>query len=444
MPTLVEGPAGATASQAAMANETTDPPDDSASGPRAVDTKLVRPKLRRIERAERTLGGERVIILRDPMGVAESFALDAEFAPVLDLLDGSRTVLQIRQSLRMRGVLDLPVDALADFVADLRDEGWLEDDVFRTRWAALHADFLAEDPRVPRHAGLLYPAEPDQLTAHYGEVLGDRERTRADSDVVGVLVPHGPLELVGPTLDATLVDLPRAEDLDTIVILGTDHGPGLLPFAVANRGFDTPLGPVAADTALLAALGRRVEWAYREEVRHRAAHSIELATVTLRMIYGDAVPPVVAVLCGANVLRARDPDAGDRFVAALEALLDGRRALLWGSAELSHGGTAYGRPALDTAGLTALEDRDRGCLDDLLKGRLDALTRKCKEDHPQGRPSGGAVMRTLRQLVPDARAELAAYRATPLPDTATKDEPGDTRTMSVAGLAGVRFIAPPR
>ncbi len=397
-----------------------------------METQVLRPSLRRVERVERDLEGERVLILRDPMDVAESFALDAEFAPVLDLLDGSRTVLQIRQSLRMRGVLDLPVDALAEFVDTLRVEGWLDDDTFRQRWAAMHADFLDEDPRAARFAGLLYPADPASLDAAYRDIFGDEPRTRGDSSVVGVLVPHGPLELVGETLAKTLTDLPRPEDLECVVILGTDHGPGLLPYAAARRGFDTPLGPLPAHTQILDALDRRLDWAFREELRHRSAHSIELAAVTLRALYGDAVPPIVPVLCGPGVLRTRDPEAAERFATTLEALLEGRRALVWGSAELSHGGVAYGRPPLDRAGVASLEDRDRQCLNDLIRGRVAALSKKCKADHPQGRPSGGAVMNTLRQLLPDARAELAGYRAVEVPT--------DDVSPSIAGLAGVRFL----
>lgn len=378
------------------------------------------------------LDGERVLILRDPMDVAESFALDAEFAPVLDLLDGTRTVLQVRQSLRMRGVLDLPVEALTDFVENLSAEGWLDDDAFRDRWAAMHADFLDEDPRAARFAGMFYPADPHLLRSAYAGILGDAPRVREKSPVVGLLAPHGPLELVGPTLSQTLVELPKPEDLDCVVILGTDHGPGLLPYAAARRGFDTPLGPVPAHAELLDALDRRLEWAFREELRHRGAHSIELAAVSLRALYGDAVPPIVPILCGAGVLRTRDPQAAERFTATLEALLDGHRTLLWGSAELSHGGVAYGRPALDRAGVASLEDRDRACLDDLVRGRIGALSKKCKADHPQGRPSGGAVMNTLRQLLPDARAQLAAYRAVEIPT--------DAPSPSVAGFAGVRFL----
>jgi len=377
-----------------------------------------------------------VLILSDPMGVSESFALDAEFAPALDLLDGSRTVTQIRQSLRMRGVLDLPADDLTAFVDSLSAAGWLDDESFRARWEDLHADFLDEDPRAARFAGILYPADPQAVGSAYAQILGPSPRTSPGSDAVGVLVPHGPLDLVGDVLAATLVDLPPADMLDCIVVLGTDHGPGLLPYAATRRGFSTPLGIVPAHEPLLDALDRRVEWAYREELRHRGAHSIELSALTLRALYGEAVPPIVPILCGVGVLRTRDSEAGERFLDALETLLEGQRALIWGSAELSHGGVAYGRPALDDAGVEELQDRDRGVLEDLVRGRTQALARKCSEEHPQGRPSGGAVMSSMRALLPDARAHVQLYRS-----AAPIDAPMDA-SPSVAGLAGVQFFRP--
>ncbi len=372
-----------------------------------------------------------MLILRDPLGIAESFALDADFAPVLELLDGSRTPAQIGQSLRMRGVLDLPTEDLEAFVEALSEQGWLDDEAFRERWAGLHADFLDQDPRAPRFGDVFYPADPKRLSSSLDARLGIDARVAAETTTIGVLHPHGPLDLTAPVLDTTLRGLPQADAVDVVVVLGSDHGPGLLPYAVARRGYDTPLGTVPLDVATANALDRRLPWAFREEIRHRSAHSIEIAAVLLRAIYGDVVPPMLPILCGASVLRARDPEAGERFVATLEALLEGRRVLVWGSAELSHGGVAYGRPALDRAGVQSLEERDRACLDDLVHGRDRALADRCAAEHPQGRPSGGPVLATLRQLLPDARIEVCAY------ETVETAGPGGIGS-GLAGLAGLR------
>jgi hypothetical protein len=384
-----------------------------------------------VDRIRQRRDDEDVLVLRDPLGVAEPVAVAAKYAPVLDLLDGTRTPAQVRQSLIMGGGVDVHADDLQAFVHDLAAGGWLDDAGFRERWEGLHAAFIAANPRPARFAGVLYPDDPATLRTRLADHFADVERTRAGSDVRGVLVPHGPPELVGSVMDRTLTDLPPANELELVVILGTDHGPGLTPYVATRKAFATPLGVVANATETFDALRRRVPWIDREEIRHRDAVSIELAVVYLQHVYGDGCPPILPVLCGQTVLRGRTDGHAARFVAALEALTEDRPVLYWGSAELHHAGEAYGRPAVDAAVAADLAARDEACLADLAAVRVDALASRCREPHPQGRMSGGAVMTTLASVVGDKqRAEVTAHE--------TKTIPGSASTV---GLAGVRFQA---
>jgi AmmeMemoRadiSam system protein B len=408
---------------------------DDEVGQHSGNSFLDRPKLRKVDRIRAVHDGEDVVVLRDPLGVAESFAVGAAYGKLLDLLDGTRTPAQVRQSLLLRDGLDVHAADLEGFVADLSDGGWLDDAAFRRRWEGLHAAFLAADPRPARFAGTLYPADPAELRRSFAAALGEVDRVRAGSDVVGVLVPHGPPELCGSVVAATLTDLPAPRDLDLVVVFGTDHGPGLTPYVATGKGFATPLGTVRNATETFAALQRRVPWIDREEIRHRDALSIEAAVLYLQFAYGDACPPILPVLCGQTVLRGSSGPDGHAalFVAALEALCEDQRTLYFGSAELSHAGEAYGRPPLTPSIAEDVGARDRACLDDLCAARDEALASRCREAHEQGRPSGGAVMTTLAQLLPSSyRAEIAAYETRSVPGSA----PG------TVGLAGVRFRSP--
>lgn len=389
------------------------------------------PKLRNVDRISSGGSSPQQVVVRDPLGVADSFALDATFGRVLDLLDGTRSVAQVRQSMLMRGGQDIDLHDLTQFVAGLSDAGWLEDDAFRTRWQATHHDFIAAQIRTARFAGLLYPSSQTELRAALEATLGPAgPRTISNSKLCGVLVPHGPLELVGPTVDLALQGLPRAQDIDLVVVIGTDHAVGLTPYAVTAKTFETPLGQVAGAPALVAALERRVPWILREQIRHRDAVSIELATVLLQYLYGDKCPPMLALLCGQGVFAAGAETPPELALASVEALTEDRRVLWWGSAELSHGGPAYGRPALSDADRNALHNRDRACLDSLARGRREQLRSRCTEAGPQGVPSGGAVMTTLASLLPSGtRMRLASYT--------TKTIPG--KDDGIIGLAGVRF-----
>jgi AmmeMemoRadiSam system protein B len=397
-----------------------------------------RPKLRKVDRYAHRREGEDLLVVRDPLGLAEPFGLDAELAPVLDLLDGTRTLPQIRQSLLMGHRLDLPLADLSAFVAQLRDQGLLDDDAFRERWADLHADFLGSPVRPPTLAGLVYPDDPTVLAAALERWLpaipAGPPRTRPHTSLLGVLVPHGPLEAVGALLDETLRGLPPPDAIEHVVILGTDHGPGLLPYVTTDKAYVTPRGTLPLATDLQAAVERRVPWARREQLRHRDAISLELAAVLLQHVYGDRCPPVLPVLCGITALV--DPEqrpAAERFELALGSLCEGRPVLWWLSAELGHAGPAYGRPPLTEAQRVELQARDAELLAALRTGDEAALVRTTLREHPQGPPSGGpTLVAAARMLPPGYRGELVRQTRYAAPG----DEPG------VVGAAGMRLHLP--
>lgn len=399
-----------------------------------------RPKLRKVDRFEHRRGSEDLVVVRDPLGLAEPFGLDAELAPVLDLLDGTRTLAQLRQSLLMGHGLDLPLPDLAGFVAQLQGQGLLDDDTFRERWADLHSDFLEAPVRAPTLAGLVYPANAEALAAELDRVLPatpiGSPRTRPDGTIVGVLVPHGPIDAVGPLLDETLRGLPPPEALEHVVILGTDHGPGLLPYVVTDKPYATPRGTLPLAANLLSALERRIPWVRREELRHRDAISLELAAVILQHVYGERCPPVLPVLCGITALV--DPEqreARERFELALGSLCEDRPVLWWVSAELGHAGPAYGRPPLTPTQRVELQARDAELLAALRTGDERALVKAALREHPQGPPSGGPTLVAAARMLPAGyRGELVRQTSYEAPG----EEPG------VVGVAGMRLHLPRR
>lgn len=383
-----------------------------------------RPRLRKVERIALSRGDAPLLVLRDPLALAEPLAIDAEFAPLLDLLDGTRTAAQIRQSLRFGPGLDVEVAAIEDFAADLSAGGWLDDDVFRARWAELLDDFLAADTRPATLAGVLYPEDPAVLRAELAAALP----LGPQPDAIGLIAPHGPLAITGDVMRSTAFAIDPRE-LDFVVVLATDRQPGLLPYAVTDKAFATPLGEVQCERSVVAALRRRMEWIDREEIRHRTADTIEWAALWLQHACGGAPPPIVPLLCGETACGKDELDARGRELAlALESLTDGARAFVWASAELGHVGPAYGRPALGEAELAAVEDRDRAVLDAFVRGRAPALFAAAGRVPAQGRPSGLAVLGTLTELggtIPRIRA----YALAPVP--------GDV--SGHVGLAGVHL-----
>ncbi|MCA9660902.1 MAG: AmmeMemoRadiSam system protein B [Myxococcales bacterium] len=392
---------------------------------------MERPKLRKLERHRLDRDGEVLIVLRDPLGVSEPVGLPEAAAPILDLLDGQRTPKQLRQSLLFRGEA-FDRDELAELLEDLSDAGLLDDDAFRRRWRAMLDAFLESPRRPPRFGDVLYPGDPSALREFLDARLGDpaARRTRG-SDLAGLVVPHQPLGRSAALLDRTLRDLPEADELDLVVVLGTDHHPGLTPYTATDKIFDTPLGPVASDVALVGSLGRRIEWLRREEIRHREALSVELAAIYLRYLYGDASPPILPLLCGHSALLVGDASAAaDDFQAHLGDLSDDPRVLWLAVAELGHCGPAYGRPPLTDETAEQLQARDRGLLEALARGQVHELHRRCLGEDPQlGPPSGAAVLTTLARLLPVGyRGDISTYEVLPAPG-------GEAGLVGLAGVA---------
>ncbi len=396
---------------------------------------MERPKLRKLDRTVLRRGDEALIVLRDPLGISEPAAFPHEAAQVLDMLDGQRTAAQIRQSLFLRGRMNLSLEDVLGLVDELGTAGFLDDDHFRDMWSAARTEFMANELRMPRFAGVLYPGDGEALAAALPEPGAG---FLPNSQVIGVLLPSQPIEArghVAALVAQTLRGLPVPEQIDLVVLLGTDHHPGRLPFAITAKSYSTPLGPLTSDASLVEAIERRLPWIRREEMRHRETISLELAAVTLHGAYGDACPPILPVLCGQTALGSgEDETATDAFLATMEHVLEGRRVLWWISAELSHAGPAFDRPLLTPADVQSLRERDLGCIDSLCAGRPEQLVQRCMENGDLfGPPSGAATLSTLARLLPVGyRAELVEYL--------TVHPPGHDEGW--VGLVGMRFHTP--
>lgn len=395
------------------------------------------PKLRRLERLRLRRGDEELLVLRDPLELAEPFAVDAVYAPVLDALDGQRTLAQIRQSLLMRGVVTVELADLEAFVAELGDVGLLDDDRFRALWSELHDAFIEQEIRAPMRAGLLYPDEPTQLREWLASALPERvggagspgrevpgwavqEHGAGYGSVpIAVVVAHQPPPSQAGVLRRLLASLPPPEQYRRVVILATDHAPGLLPYASADKDWATPLGPVACDLELLAKLDERLPWLLREQTRLRAADPIEWATLLLRALWGDRCPPVLPLACGQTRLTSQDgAERARELIAELGQLLGPATAsgevLWWTAAELSHVGPAYGHAQLPTREQVLADDRL--LLGPLLDNQPEALARACMDRPAASRPSGAAALATLADVLPPGyRAALLGLEVVPAP-----------------------------
>lgn len=393
----------------------------------AVPSSSEYPRLRQLDRIALTRGEDEMLVLHDPLGIAEPIAVDKEFEPVLDLLAGERSLPQIRQTLLMRP--DAPsctLEELQEFVADLSDAGLMDDDTFRDLWTALHKEFLAQGTRPMSAAGRSYPEDASQFSALLEKLAQEhpRPRTPRDESLHALWVSPVALMSAPDLFAASCTQLPDAPP-EILVVLASEAQRGLLPYALTVNSFETPFGPVHQDLELVDKLTSQLPWVRREEIRHRLGGGVEFAAALAKQKWGEGCPPMLAISCAPSCIDSENSD-GDDFVEALELALIRHRVLIWASGTLSHCGPAFGG---DSHEQEEQRDDDEGCIDAVLRGAPSTFLRRCART-PRARASGAAVGYTLTRLL-DAghQSELCGYQRIAAPG----EVPG------AAGVVGLRF-----
>lgn len=265
--------------------------------------------------------------------------------------------------------------------------------------------------RKPVAAGLFYPAQPAALLATVQELLhGPIEASPA----IAVLVPHSGYQYSGRTAGATLaaVTLPRR-----CIVLAPNHlGAGEAKHAgsaYAVGAFRTPMGDVAVDETLSAALLARCALLEDDPDAHKGEHAVEVLLPLLLARRPDVA--IVPVLVGW-------PD-WSRSRALGEAMADvirdaGEPVLLVASTDLSHYETAVVGRQKDELALEAIRRLDG---EELLEVTKKHRVTMC------GRAAAAAVLHASR-LLGAMKGEIVDYSHS---GEATKDE------STVVGYAGV-------
>jgi len=172
-----------------------------------------------------------------------------------------------------------------------------------------------------------YPSGRSE-TLHRLEGYGAGLTAREAGQVWAGVAPHAGWEFSGRLAFRVLRALADAE---TLVVVGGHLGADDGVLAAGEEGYETPLGTIAADLELLAALRARLE--VRED--RWADNTVEIQLPLVRHVAPNAralglrAPPSHAALA-----------LGEALAASADAL--GRRVAVLGSTDLTHYGPRYG------------------------------------------------------------------------------------------------------
>jgi MEMO1 family protein len=230
-------------------------------------------------------------------------------------------------------------------------------------------------------AGSWYPGTAPALAAAVDAHLAKADRD-VSGDLVALVAPHAGLTYSGPVA-AHAYRLLRSRVFDLAVLVGPSHFVGFDGVAIVRSGgFETPLGVSSIDAACAEALREASPIIHDRPAAHQREHSLEMQLPFLQRL-APALPIVPLVMGYQTAQTARA--LGD----ALAGALNGRRALLVASTDLSHYHDADTARALDAVVIDCVSQLDA----DRLQHALDV-----QPDHACGGGPTVAVMRAAQQL----------------------------------------------
>ncbi len=188
------------------------------------------------------------------------------------------------------------------------------------------------DIRPSPIAGTWYSGNPGDLAKQLDGFIHSANVAEPSGELVGVIVPHAGHRYSG-AVAAHAFRLMRGLAPEVVAVISPMHT--MAPDRLATSGHDayqTPLGVIPVDTAAVRALNAALE--KKSELRlfplrNDREHSLEIELPFLQRVLGEfRLLPVMILDQSETTARA--------LGSALAEVLEGKRALLVGSSDLSH------------------------------------------------------------------------------------------------------------
>jgi len=388
------------------------------------------PAIRPLEAHPVEQDGEVRYLLSDPAGYSDHEAwLTPQALFLAAQLDGHHTAAEVAAALHARFGAAVAEGEVEEAVAQLDQVLFLESDRFRAHRQAVETAFRTAPLRPAVHTAA-YEPDPERLPAYLDRLFtadggpGALPSPPHGAPLAGIVAPHIDLHRGGPVYAHAYKALAEAEPPETCIVLGTCHAGLDHPFACLDKGYDTPIGPVAVDVELAASLRTACPWAFEEAVAHRREHSIEFQALFLRHLFGDTVRILPILVDGLHACLATGTTPADdgRIHPFLDAITEavahlGRTVTCIAAVDLSHVGTHFGdADPLDATRLADVEASDRVLLDAVRGATADAFYDAWAATGDATRVCGAAPLYAFRRLAEARSGELLAYRQCHTPE----------------------------
>ena len=397
------------------------------------------PRARPLDPVPVEIDGQQLIVLRDPLRLADEVAVSPFLYYFLAHCDGRRTLPDIKMAFARQFRHILTDEDAHRILAELDHHYLLDTERFQSYRQEVIRAYRAETIRRASHQGGAYPEEADRLRAELdsyyaypdGPGVAPADIPRSERRLVGLIAPHISVNQGGPCFAWAYARLCESLPVETFVILGTGHAeiPGC--FTATRKTFQTPLGSVEVDTDFL----DRLEKHYggdlcAEEIHHRSEHVIEFQVIFLQHALGPRTDGgtyrIVPILCSYGPEAIFDGTAGSDTAATVERFCQALRqtvaeskgtVCVISSADLAHVGWRYGDPVfLSHAQLGQLANDDNAMLAAIRSGSAAAFLENLKRDGNRRRICGFPCIYTMLCALDLQNGDLLRYGQSAMDD----------------------------
>ena len=406
------------------------------------------PKLRNIDIFPIEVSGQKVICLRDPLNLSEKvFFIPYPTFFIVRLFDGQHSILDIQTEFMRRFGELLYREKIQEIVDQFDEHFLLDSERFRRLEREIKENFKNATLRPMALAGESYEGDPEKLRqsieAFFTQPEGPGLPARSDGPgrLIAAVAPHIDYRRGGACYAWTHKAIQESSRADLFIILGTAHSATHQPFALTQKDFQTPWGPVETDRAFLDEVRKLcpIDF-YEDEIAHKAEHSIELQLIFLRALWGQRDPfRIIPVLCGSfheailkDISPMELPGVG-RFIEALQTAIAKRpsRVCLLASADLAHVGLRFGdAEAPNRLSLQSMGEEDRRLLEYAQRVDAEGFYNSIRLERDRRRICGFPPIYTLLKLVEARDGKLLKY-----------DQSMDLSTQSVVTFASLAFFS---
>jgi MEMO1 family protein len=381
------------------------------------------PVLRNLQFSPIKEGEEQYIVLWDPTGLGkEKLVLPLNYFFIVQHFDGEHSLQEIGALyLKRFGEFLLPskVDQL---VVDLDDKLFLEGARADAARDQARHEYRQSPLRKAAFAGRAYEADGQKLKKQLDGFFTTKEgpdfkpSENQGKKIKGLVAPTYDLKQAGPIYAWGYKELQEADQPDLYIVLGTAYAGLESIFAVTDKDFETPLGVVATDRAIVGQLKVQMPQFFQEDLCHQAEHAIEFQLPFLQQLVGAKKPfTMVPILTSFSASSLRDEtvrQSVEQFLTGLRRVLteSGREYCVIAGAELAHLGMRYGdsAPPTDFSFHRSMQF-DLEMLKPVEELKPEEFAAYIQKENDQRRISGFSPIYSLLRLIQAEKGQVLRY-----------------------------------